>query len=222
MFNLDFKNAKVQIVWATPNADQLIADMARVSAPENIGNNPVNLIGYLIRERHWSPFEMVNMCVGFVTTRDIGRQILRHQLKPQEFSQRYADVRKLGGPIFREARLQDLKNRQNSFETDNEELANWWLAAQAENWNNVVRIYDEALKRGIAKEVARAIMPEGNTPTLMFFNGYIRNWLHFCELRTGNGTQKECIEVAKSVYNELRKVVPHTCEAFERFYKVEA
>lgn len=220
MLKLDFENAKAAIVWTTPNADQLLADMARVSAPENMGNDPVSLIGYLIRERHWSPFEMVNMCVGFVTTRDIGRQILRHDLKPQEFSQRYADVRKLGGPIIREARLQDTKNRQNSLPCDDQALSDWWRQQQVENWNRVVSVYGEALKRGIAKEVARAMLPEGNTPSLMFFNGLVRNWLHFCELRTGNGTQKECVEVAQSIYAQLQTVAPYTCEAFERFYKV--
>lgn len=207
----------VKLVWATPDVDAMIADMARVSAPENQGKDATRLIGYLIKNKHWSPFEMANMCVEVDTTRDIARQILRHPtLRPQEFSQRYADVRKLGDPVFREARMQDLQNRQNSLPCEDSEVAEWWLQAQADIWNHVSGIYDEALRRGIAKEVARTPLPEGMTPTRLYLNSPIRNWLFYCALRMGHGTQKEGIQIAKEAFEILRQVAPVTVGAFEK------
>lgn len=198
-----------KLVWFTPNAEQLIADMARVSAPENIGKDATNLIGYLLKNKHFSPFEMVNMCVEINTTRDIARQLLRHRsFSFQEFSQRYADVSKLEPAPLRECRMQDTKNRQNSLETDNTDLANWWLWAQDHISVESSLVYTEALSRGIAKEVARAVLPEGLTSSRMYMNGTLRSWIHFYELRKGNGTQKEMRLVAEALGTLLSTCFP--------------
>jgi thymidylate synthase (FAD) len=206
----------VSLNWATPNGEQLIADIARVSSPENIGNDPTKLITYLLRHKHFSPFEMVNACLNITTTRDIGRQILRHSsLRPQEFSQRYADARKLGDPVYRECRMQDPVNRQNSLPCEDEALAAWWQACQERVHAVTSEIYEHALHRGIAKEVARAVLPEGMTPTSMTFNGPLRTWLHFCDLRMGNGTQRECMDVATAAYAIISAHFPITCAAWD-------
>ncbi len=188
----------VKLVWATPNGEELVAYMARVSNPDNQDNAETapKLLKYLINNKHWSPFEMVNMCVEIETSRDIARQILRHRsFSFQEFSQRYAEVD--GPDIISIARLQDSKNRQNSLETNNEYLQNWWLAAQARVADDAEYIYREALKRGIAKEVARKVLPEGLTPTRMYMNGTLRSWLHYVDIRCDAATQKEHREVAE-------------------------
>jgi thymidylate synthase (FAD) len=188
----------VKLVWATPNGEELVAYMARVSNPDNQDNAETapKLLKYLINNKHWSPFEMVNMCVEIETTRDIARQILRHRsFSFQEFSQRYAEVD--GPDIISIARLQDSKNRQNSLETDNEYLQNWWLSAQARVADDAEFIYREALKKGIAKEVARKVLPEGLTPTRMYMNGTLRSWLHYVDIRCDAATQKEHREVAE-------------------------
>lgn len=188
----------VKLVWATPNGEELVAYMARVSNPDNQDNADTapKLLKYLINNKHWSPFEMVNMCVEIETSRDIARQILRHRsFSFQEFSQRYAEVN--GPDIISIARLQDSKNRQNSLETDNEYLQNWWLAAQARVADDAEYIYREALKKGIAKEVARKVLPEGLTPTRMYMNGTLRSWLHYVDIRCDAATQKEHREVAE-------------------------
>jgi thymidylate synthase (FAD) len=188
----------VKLVWATPNGEELVAYMARVSNPDNQDNAETapKLLKYLINNKHWSPFEMVNMCVEIETTRDIARQILRHRsFSFQEFSQRYAEVD--GPDIISIARLQDSKNRQNSLETDNEYLQNWWLSAQARVADDAEFIYREALKKGIAKEVARKVLPEGLTPTRMYMNDTLRSWLHYVDIRCDAATQKEHREVAE-------------------------
>jgi thymidylate synthase (FAD) len=190
----------VKYVWSTPNAEQLVADMARVSAPENIGKDASKLLAYLIKHQHWSPYEMVNMCVEINTTRDIARQLLRHRsFSFQEFSQRYAEVDKLPPAPLREARLQDTKNRQNSLNTDDKELNNWWSYMQHSVQKNNEAVYKEALARGIAKEVARAVLPEGLTTSKMYMNGTLRSWIHFYQLRSGNGTQKETRLIAEDI-----------------------
>lgn len=200
----------VNLVWTTPNGEQLIGDMARVSAPENQGKDSTKLLSYLIAHKHWSPLEMVNAVFEINTTRDIGRQLLRHRsFAFQEFSQRYSDVSKLEKPPLREARLQDSKNRQNSTETDNNYLKLWWEWKQAEVESTANRVYQEALDKNIAKEVARAVLPEGLTASRLYMNGSIRSWYHFCELRCGNGTQKETKQVADSVLEILRQHYPN-------------
>jgi len=175
----------------------LVAYCARVSNPGNQDNKETNekLIGYLIRNKHWSPLEMVSVCLEIETTRDIARQILRHRsFSFQEFSQRYAPVNL--DFECREARLQDSKNRQNSLETDDDALSFEWEMKQREASAASQRAYTWALENGIAKEQARAVLPEGMTPTRMYMNGTLRSWIHYIELRSGNGTQKEHREVA--------------------------
>lgn len=182
----------VSLVWATPSGDELIAYMARVSNPDNQDNKDTapKLVKYLKNNNHWSPFEMVNMCVEINTTRDIARQILRHRsFSFQEFSQRYAEVDTVES--YSEARLQDVTNRQNSIETTDEALQQWWNAMQARVATDADYVYRTALNRGIAKEVARKVLPEGLTPTRMYMNGTLRSWLHYVEIRCDKATQKE-------------------------------
>jgi len=204
----------VKLIWTTPNGEQLIGDMARVSAPENQGKDSTKLLKYLIKNHHWSPLEMANMVVEIDTTRDIARQLLRHRsFSFQEFSQRYADVTKLEEAPLRETRLQDMKNRQKSIETQNEDLRQWWEDCQADVSNQAMAVYRAALAHGIAKEVARAVLPEGLTMSKMYMNGTIRSWVHFCQLRTGNGTQKETQFLAQECLNLLQQHYPHIVEA---------
>lgn len=188
----------VKLVWATPQGEELVAYMARVSNPDNQDNYETapKLIKYLVNNKHWSPFEMVNMCVEIETSRDIARQILRHRsFSFQEFSQRYAEVDSI--EMFSECRLQDFKNRQNSLATDDEYLKNWWLSAQARVADDAEYVYREALKKGIAKEIARKVLPEGLTPSRMYMNGTLRSWLHYIAIRCDEATQKEHREVAE-------------------------
>jgi len=193
------------------DAQELIAFCARVSNPSNQFNLETSekLIRYLVKHKHWSPLEMVSACLEIETTRDIARQILRHRsFSFQEFSQRYADPTKDLDFVIREARLQDTKNRQNSIATDNPELSAWWDAQQKFIIDNVKRIYAEAIERGIAKEQARAILPEGNTVSRLYMNGTLRSWVHFIELRSGNGTQLEHMEVARACASVIAEVFP--------------
>ncbi len=200
-----------KLMWITPNAEQMISDMARVSAPENQGKTPGQLMKYLISHEHWSPFEMANACFEIDTTRDIARQILRHRsFSFQEFSQRYATVDKLPLAPLREARMQDTKNRQNSIETDDVGLQEWWEYKQTMLRADSMATYTAALERGIAKEVARAVLPEGLTSSRMYMNGTIRSWMHFCKLRSGNGTQKETQEITQSISSVLEKEFPQS------------
>jgi thymidylate synthase (FAD) len=193
------------------NAQELIAYCARVSNPSNQFNTETSdkLIKYLIKHQHWSPLEMVSACLEITTTRDIARQILRHRsFSFQEFSQRYADPTKDLDFVIREARLQDTKNRQNSVETNDAELSAWWDAKQKFIIETVKQTYAEAIEKGIAKEQARAILPEGNTVSRLYMNGTLRSWVHFIELRSANGTQKEHQEVAKACAQVIAQVFP--------------
>lgn len=206
----------VTLVWTTPETDALIAKMARVSNPENEDNTATapRLIRYLIREKHWSPFEMCNMCVEIHTTRDIGRQLLRHRsIAFQEFSQRYAAV-SAWNTHRREARMQDPKNRQNSVTCEDVDVAENWRSVQNTIAGATARAYQWAINAGIAKEVARAVLPEGLTPTRMYANASIRSWLHFCDVRRGHGTQKEAVAIADEVWGILREVCPNVVEAW--------
>lgn len=193
------------------DVQDLIAFCARVSNPSNQLNSGTSdkLIKYLIKHQHWSPLEMVSACMEITTTRDIARQILRHRsFSFQEFSQRYADPTKDLDFVVREARLQDQKNRQNSIEVEDAELQAWWDAEQKFVIENVKRIYAQAIEKGIAKEQARAILPEGNTVSRMYMNGTLRSWIHFIELRSGNGTQKEHREVALECAKVISEIFP--------------
>ena len=190
----------------------LVSYCARVSNPSNQNNEETSkkLIKYLIKNKHWSPLEMVSVCLEIETTRDIARQILRHRsFSFQEFSQRYADPTKDLQFVTREARLQDSKNRQNSIELDDEsELHHAWKAKQELIIHESKMAYDWAIGNGIAKEQARAVLPEGLTMSRMYMNGTLRSWVHYIELRTGNGTQKEHMDIAKDCAFEIAKVFP--------------
>jgi thymidylate synthase (FAD) len=191
------------------NLQDIVAYCARVSNPSNQNNTETNekLIRYLINHQHWSPLEMVSICLEIETTRDIARQILRHRsFSFQEFSQRYA-VADLGFE-YKEARIQDLKNRQNSIETNNEELQKEWEEKQSEFAKEAQTIYTWALENGIAKEQARAVLPEGITVSRMYMNGTLRSWVHYIELRSGNGTQKEHREVAFACAKAIEPIFP--------------
>jgi thymidylate synthase (FAD) len=199
--------SEVKLVWATPDAESLIAYMARVSNPGNQDSPEyARLIKYLIKHQHWSVFEMVNVCMEINTTRDIARQILRHRsFSFQEFSQRYAESTDF---VWSEARLQDLKNRQASIETADEVLKEEWYAAQQEVLEKAQAVYKAALASGIAKEVARKILPEGMTMSKMYMNGTLRSWIHYVQLRTGPETQKEHREVAQRCKEILNSICP--------------
>lgn len=200
--------SQVKLVWVTPDAEEKIAYMARVSNPAN-QDNPATaqkLLAYLIRNKHWSPFEMVNVCMEIETTRDIARQILRHRsFSFQEFSQRYAVAEQFES---RECRLQDTKNRQNSLESDDYFANTWWKAAQERHISDSMRLYDQALAQGIAKEQARALLPDGLTMSKMYMNGTLRSWLHYVDIRTDAATQKEHRLVAEQAKDILKEHFP--------------
>lgn len=211
-------------------AEEFIAYAARVSNPANQNNTLTaqKLIGYLIREQHWSPFEMVSVTMEITTTRDISRQILRHRsFSFQEFSQRYAVSENF---TTREARLQDTKNRQNSIEIMDEDygkggegsifnkydsLVEQWSMKQREVIRKSQEVYEWALANGIAKEQARAVLPEGNTETTLYMAGTLRSWIHYCDLRRGNGTQKEHMVVADKCWDVLQSHFPNVCNVVE-------
>lgn len=198
------------------DVQELIAFCARVSNPSNQLNTETSdkLIKYLIKHQHWSPLEMVSLCLEITTTRDIARQILRHRsFSFQEFSQRYADPTKDLEFVLREARFQDTKNRQNSVQLDMADekqklLAIEWERAQKRVLFAVEREYKWALENGIAKEQARAILPEGLTGSRMYMNGTLRSWVHFIQVRSGNGTQKEHMDIAREVARVITEVFP--------------
>ena len=193
------------------DAQELIAYCARVSNPSNQVNTDTSekLIRYLVKHQHWSPLEMVSACLEITTTRDIARQILRHRsFSFQEFSQRYADPTKDLNFVTREARLQDPKNRQNSVATDDQALENEWFRAQQRVIYAAKREYEWAIKNGIAKEQARAVLPEGLIESRLYMNGTLRSWIHFIELRSANGTQKEHQEVAVACAEVISKIFP--------------
>jgi thymidylate synthase (FAD) len=190
----------------------LVAYCARVSNPANQNNTETSekLLNYLAKHKHWSPFEMVSACLEIETTRDIARQMLRHRsFSFQEFSQRYANPGDMGDMFeLREARLQDEKNRQNSIETDSIELQREWERHQRRVLWMVEEVYDWALQHGIAKEQARAVLPEGLTKSRMYMNGTLRSWIHYIELRGANGTQKEHQEIAHAVAQVIAEIFP--------------
>ena len=193
------------------DVQELVAFCARVSNPSNQFNTDTSekLIKYLIKHQHWSPLEMVSACLEIETTRDIARQMLRHRsFSFQEFSQRYADPTKDLSFVLREARLQDTKNRQNSVENTNLALATWWEERQKRVIREAEEAYAWAIDNGIAKEQARAVLPEGLTVSRLYMNGTLRSWIHFIELRSANGTQKEHQEVARQCAKVIAEVFP--------------
>lgn len=209
----------VQLIWATPQGDSLVAKLARVSNPGNENNieTAPKLISYLIRNKHWSPFEMVSACFEINTTRDIARQILRHRsFSFQEFSQRYADVSALEAEFkTKECRFQDTKNRQNSLSVDPSDnvTIEWWENTQKNAWRDAIWAYKSALQIGIAKEVARVVLPEGLTPSRLYMSGTLRSWIHYLQLRLKPGTQKEHQEVALEIHAQLSEAFPDTMKA---------
>lgn len=210
-------SAKLISYTRDPNSEKSLQDLvcycARVSNPSNQNNTETNerLIQYLLKNKHWSPLEMVNICLEIETTRDIARQILRHRsFSFQEFSQRYA-IADLGFET-REARLQDTKNRQNSMEVDNSVLHDEWETAQNLVAEYAENAYKWAIENGIAKEQARAVLPEGMTKSRMYMNGTLRSWVHYIQLRSGNGTQKEHKEVALECAKAIEPIFPMIME----------
>ena len=195
------------------DAQELIAYCARVSNPDNQNNKETSekLVKYLINHRHWSPLEMVNACVEIETTRDIARQILRHRsFSFQEFSQRYADPTKDLSYQTRDARLQDPKNRQNSIELSEKDrrLNEDFRMKQMSLWREAQKTYEWAIEKGIAKEQARAVLPEGMTVSRLYMNGTLRSWVHYIDLRSANGTQLEHQEIAIACAHEIAKIFP--------------
>lgn len=204
----------VKLISATPDAEKIVSYCARVSAPKNQENYDTapKLIKYLIKNQHWSPLEMVNMVVEIETGRDIAPQILRHRsFSFQEFSQRYAEV---DSYVEREARQQDLKNRQNSTDDLSAPVKEWFKDAQLQAWTNAERDYRTALSLGIAKECARALLPL-NTKTRIYMNGTLRSWVHYIQLRTANGTQQEHKEIAEQCKAVFKQQFPTIAEALE-------
>lgn len=203
----------VKVVWATPNAEEAVAYCARVSNPENQNAQETapKLLKYLIKHKHWSPFEMANVCMEIETTRDIARQILRHRsFSFQEFSQRYAAVQ---GFELSEVRLQDVRNRQNSIEVGDSDLHSWWFKAQQRIRDDAELVYNMALAKGVAKEQARKLLPEGLTMSRLYMNGTLRSWLHYVDIRCDAATQKEHREVAEKCRDELTKLFPNVMSA---------
>ena len=193
------------------NAQELIAYCAKVSNPSNQINKETSerLIRYLINNAHWSPLEMVNACLEVETTRDIARQMLRHRsFSFQEFSQRYANPTKDLDFILREARLQDPKNRQNSIEVNDLDLQSKWNQLQNDVIDKAKTAYKWAVENGIAKEQARVVLPEGNTVSRLYINGTLRSWIHYIDLRSAHGTQKEHIEIAKACAEVIAQIFP--------------
>jgi thymidylate synthase (FAD) len=189
--------------------EELVAYCARVSNPGNQANHETapRLLNYLVRNHHWSPFEMAHAVIEINTTRDIARQILRHRsFSFQEFSQRYAEVE--AEPILREARMQDTQNRQASIDTDDYELQAWWQDRQRLVATQAQFAYEAALERGIAKEVARSVLPEGLTPSRLYMAGSVRSWIHYIQLRAGHGTQKEHRDIAVMCRVALLRAMP--------------
>ena len=196
----------VKVVWITPSAMETVAYCARVSNPANQHNMTTapQLIKYLLKNKHFSPFEMANACLEITTTRDIARQILRHRsFTFQEFSQRYAEV--TSDFIFREARLQDTKNRQNSIDANDEVLQYKWQECQRELSDVAQEVYEWAINNGIAKEQARAVLPEGMTQSRIYMNGTLRSWMHYIDTRCGNGTQREHMQIAQECRRALEE-----------------
>ena len=198
-----------------PDLQDLVAYCARVSNPSNQLNTETSerLIRYLIKHQHWSPLEMVSACLEITTTRDIARQILRHRsFSFQEFSQRYADPTRDLDFTLRAARLQDLTNRQNSIEVNDEKLQTKWELAQKRVIHEAKAAYEWAIKNGIAKEQARAVLPEGLMESRLYMNGTLRSWIHYIQLRSANGTQQEHVEVARACAAAVAQIFPMSSE----------
>src|SRR5210317_2444461 len=199
------------VIGDADNITDLVAYCARVSNPSNQNNTETNekLVKYLMKHQHWSPLEMVSVCLEIETTRDIARQMLRHRsFSFQEFSQRYADPTKELDFFVREARLKDTTNRQNSVETDDFNLQEEWRLRQVQVINAAKEAYNWAIENGIAKEQARAVLPEGNTISRMYMNGTLRSWIHYIQLRAANGTQKEHQEIAFACAEVINIIFP--------------
>lgn len=202
--------------WVTPEAEFLLGNIARVSNPGNENNPEVGrLISYMLRNKHWSPFEMVNICLEVNAPRDITRQLLRHSFKFQEFSQRYADPTEYPGFCDRECRLQDTLNRQKSIDLDmsnenHQAISIAWNEISRGSMRNAKELYKEALRMGIAKEVARTILPEGQTMSRLYVNGTLRNWIHYILVRKESGTQKEHRQLAEKCEEIVEKCFPTT------------
>lgn len=204
----ELKMTNVKLIWASPNIEKNIAYMARVSNPLNQNNDDTadKLLRYLVRNKHWSPFEMVNVCMEIECTRDIARQILRHRsFSFQEFSQRYAVA---DGYELSDARLQDDKNRQNSIPVQDRELKRFWQEQQQDVLRAARKAYENALGAGIAKEVARKVLPEGLTTSRMYMNGTLRSWMHYVDVRCDPSTQLEHREVAQKCREVLVGLAP--------------
>ena len=200
------------------SANELVAWAARVSNPSNQNNTATapKLVQYLIKNKHWSPLEMVHVAMEIKTTRDIARQILRHSsFRFQEYSQRYADPTQDLGFVVREARLQDAKNRQNSVEVEDSRLQEEWDMAQTISTNAAVAAYQWAIDNGIAKEQARAVLPEGNTESVMIMSGSLRSWVHYCQLRMDKATQKEHRIVAEQCWDVIGQHFPDVIKALD-------
>ena len=205
----------VKIQWATPEIDKQVMFMARVSNPTNQNSENTRLLHYCMEHGHVSPFEMANVCLEINTTRDIARQILRHRsFSFQEFSQRYADVNLLGEMVERECRMQDTQNRQNSLDCHDAATEAHWNIWQNQVWKIALERYEEALKQGVAKEVARALLPEGLTPSRLYMNGNLRSWIFYLKQRLDPTTQKEHRVIAEQCLSVLRIVAPITMAAF--------
>lgn len=205
--------SKCSLVWATPNIENIVAYCARVSNPANQSNTATapKLLKFCMDNGHWSVFEMANICIEISCTRDIARQILRHRsFSFQEFSQRYAIVDEEWSSS--EARMQDHKNRQNSIPTQDRELQRMWLESQTDVWKAAKKAYSIALQNGIAKEVARKVLPEGLTMSRMYVNGTLRSWLHYIDVRCDKATQKEHREVAE----QCRDIVYRLCPSLDK------
>ena len=199
--------------------DEFIAYVARVSNPSNQNNTLTapKLLRYLAKHKHWSPFEMADIVMEIETTRDIARQILRHRsFSFQEFSQRYADPTKDLGFVTREARLQDMKNRQNSLPTTDEDLKQNWTKMQEDVIAGSIRAYQWAVRKGVAKEVARAVLPEGMVQSRIYMSGTLRSWVHYVQLRSGNGTQLEHRIVARECAEAIAPVFPEIVDFIEK------
>ena len=200
--------SKVRVVWSTPDAENMVAYCARVSNPSNQNNTATSakLLAYCIKHKHWSVFEMVNVCMEIETTRDIARQVLRHRsFSFQEFSQRYAEAYEWERAGLR---MQDTTNRQSSIETEDRELQRWWQNEQGSLLAQATRLYKNALNAGVAKEVARKVLPEGLTTSKMYMNGSLRSWMHYIDIRCGPETQKEHRDIAEACKTELVKLFP--------------
>lgn len=208
---------KVSLVSITPEAEKIIAYCARVSSTNQDNPNIAGLLKYCIRHGHWSVFEMANMTLEIETSRAMARQIIRHRsFSFQEFSQRYQSIDEASWETNREeweARRQDTKNRQNSIDDLDEETKKWFRTAQVANWNYAHNLYKKALEKGIAKECARVFLPEGQTKTRMYMQGSVRSWLHFIDLRTGNGTQLEHVEIAEEAKKVFIEQLPTVASA---------